>query len=53
LGRARAVQPLSGNLHSKSSVPGFQRNRDKASMAALCPHIPWTPAPGGVDAEQM
>ena len=27
--------------------------RRSAASAALCPHIPWTPPLGGVEAEQM
>lgn len=27
-------------------------NSDSALAAALAPHMPWAPAPGGVDAEQ-
>jgi hypothetical protein len=40
------------NLSAGTEFGCLSHKRDTASLAALYPHIPWTPPPGGVDDEQ-
>ena len=41
------------NIQSQEEVEirNYERKRDKASFAALYPHMPCTPPPGGVEDE--
>ena len=47
------VEWLLGALNGKGPRGGQVNKRAAASFAALCPHMPWTPPPGGVEDEQM
>jgi hypothetical protein len=54
-GRAEA-RPLQAALQKEKadSQKWLSRyRRERACFAALWPHMPWTPAPGGVEEEQM
>ena len=49
--RRRRPSKPTGRLSSPSASSPLYRIRLRADWAAHQPHMPWTPAPGGVDAE--
>ena len=48
----RHARDSSGELGPRNRPPARRQNRFRARRAAWRPHMPWTPAPGGVEAEQ-
>jgi hypothetical protein len=52
-GHPSRLEAVSACRHGRlNPIVGHRRSRS-ATLAAEYPHMPWTPPPGGVDAEQM